>query len=107
VSNDMVMYQGDLKPDLRLVVTDQVAPGSPWLPVDLSAATSVVVRGRRSGSQTFEHSATGDADGVVVMEWQAGDTAETGTTQIDVRVIWPGNKPQTFRAVGNVVIRDA
>lgn len=105
--SDMVMFRGDLKPDLRLTVTDRPTPGADPVPVDFTNAVSMTVRGRRHSTLLFDRAASGNAAGEVTMQWEIGDTVETGPIQIDVRVIWPGNKPQTYRATGNVMIRDA
>lgn len=97
----MRMFRGDLKPDLELTLTD----GKPATPVDLTGATAIRVIGRKNSAVLFDRAPTelsGAAEGVVVMEWQPADTAETGRVYVEVEVTWPGGKPQTFRS-GSVV----
>lgn len=87
----MKVYRGDLLPDLVIGISD--GDGNA---VDLTAATSIHVIGVRDREVVFDRSASGDAQGNVTMEWQAADTDQTGTIHLQVRVIWAGDKPQTF-----------
>ena len=94
----MKMYRGDLKPDLTITCTDDEAP------VNLTTATAIRVIGVRNGTVVFDRAGTGTAEGVVTMAWQAEDTATAGHIQVEAEVMWPGNKPQTFRPAGVVEI---
>lgn len=100
------MKRGDLKPDLTITCTSD---GSS---VDLTTAASVQVVIRKVGDAAalFTRTATGDANGVVTMTWQAGDTDTVGQYATEVLVTWPGSRPQrfpgdsylTFRIVDNL-----
>lgn len=46
------------------------------------------------------------ATSVVAMQWEAGDTATIGRIDVEVEVMWPGNKPQTFRPATGVTIAE-
>jgi hypothetical protein len=96
----MRMYTGDLKPDLEITLSD------PDVPVDISSAAAVRIIGRREGAIVFDRPPTttdiGGGTSTVTMAWQVGDTDEIGRIQIEVEVMWPGNKPQTFRADSGV-----
>lgn len=95
----MKMYRGDLKPDLVITLMDGDAP------IDLSAATSVSVVGVRDGASLFDRAATSATSaGVVTMAWQAADTNTAGAIEIEVEVVWPGGKTQTFRPRSMVTI---
>lgn len=88
----VTMFRGDLKPDLRIALTDGGTA------VDLTTATAVKVIGQLDGSPLFSRAAdSATADGVVTMSWQSADTATTGQIAVEVEVTWPGSKPQTFR----------
>lgn len=89
----MMMYRGDLKPDLSITLTDA------GLPQPLTDALSAKVTAVQGGSTLFSRPATiSDTDmGLVVMEWLPGDTDQVGVVKVEVEVMWPGNKPQTFR----------
>lgn len=93
----MRMYRGDLKPDLTITCSDDGQP------VDLTTAVGVRVIGVRGSIVAFDRTVTGGADGVVTMEWQAEDTATPGRLLVEVEVMWPGSKPQTFRPASNAV----
>jgi hypothetical protein len=96
----MKMYTGDLKPDLRITLSD------PDTGFDASAATSVLIVGKRKGVQVFSRApisivVTGTGVGTeseLTMEWQAGDTSVAGTIWIEIELVWPGNVPQTVKA---------
>lgn len=92
------MYTGDLKPDLEVTCTADTA-------VDLTAASSVRIIGKRDDTIVFDDTPTLTVDGdttVAKRLWEAGDTAVAGCIQIEVEATWPGNKKQTFRADGGV-----
>ncbi len=86
----MKIHRGDLLPDLVLGITDDGEP------VDFTVASSIHVIGIRNRVVIFNRAAVGDAAGNVTMAWQPTDTASTGQIRLQVRVVWPGNKPQTF-----------
>lgn len=95
----MRMFRGDLKPDLSITCYDGADP------VNLSTASTVKVIGVRDGVALFNRAATSaGADGVVTMEWQAGDTSTVGQIAVEVEVTWPGGKPQTFRPAESVKV---
>jgi hypothetical protein len=88
------MLQGSLEPALVVTLTDGAGD-----PVPLSEATSIHVRGELQSEQAFLRDVGSASDnGVVTMNWEAGDTDEAGRLWIDVRVVWTGNRPQWFRA---------
>jgi hypothetical protein len=43
--------------------------------------------------------------GWITMGWTDGDTDQVGDISIEVEVIWPGTKPQTWPSKGVVVVR--
>lgn len=103
--------RGDRRPYLRysLTVTD---PGDPTatIPANLTDATAVRFIIKKLGEAaivddpgTFIDRATG----VVQYAWQAGDTAASGTYNVEIEVDWAGEK-QTFPTTGyeTVVIFD-
>lgn len=97
------MYTGDLKPDLVVTLSN------PDSPVDVSSASSVRMIGRRGDHIVFDRppddtDIIGD-ESILTMFWVDGDTDTIGRIQIEVEAIWPGLKPQTFRADGGVDIR--
>lgn len=89
---------GDLKPDLIVDLYDD-ATGQP---VDLSTASAITVRCWRNNILLFERDAApamspeDRAGGIVRTLWQAGDTSEEADLYLEVEVVWPGSKPQTF-----------
>jgi hypothetical protein len=90
----MNIKQGDLAPSLSVTCTSDGGV------VDLTAATSVQVVARREGAATalFTRNATGTANGVVTMDWQAGDTDTVGRINVEILVTWVGGVPQRFPA---------
>lgn len=96
IDEDDVFFikQGDLEPPLDLLVSGSSG--------DLSGVSSWTVVGSRNGDVVFEDT---DADftagatpmsGVVHHAWEAGETDELGSMDVEARAIWPGNRPQTF-----------
>lgn len=88
---------GDLEPALEVQLLDGTTP------VDLTNALSVefTMRERTNPSVIRARGTMSVADqrlrpGVVRYAWQAGDTARVGTYAAEVRVTWPGDRPQTF-----------
>lgn len=97
----MNMFTGDLEPDLQIILSART-------PVDATTATSVKIVGRRDGTIIFDRAATsvtavGDTS-VVTMAWVAGDTDTPGRITIEVEVVWPGARPQTFQPQGGVQV---
>lgn len=90
--------RGDLKPDLTLDLTGDGEP------VDLTVASAIRVIGKRNGVVLFDRPGTGDEFGTVVLPLIAGDTSLPGTTTVEAEVMWPGNKPQTFRSKNAMVV---
>jgi hypothetical protein len=96
-------YQHDLKPDLTVQIERETAPKSGvFLPVPLDDAVALNVIGVRDGAVVLERdalptSAAGLSTGLVTMPWEAGDTDVVGLLRVEVEVVWPGNKPETFR----------
>lgn len=90
----------DLAPPLRATITDA------GVPVDLTPATGIKVIGSQNGAVLFSRSATGTSQGVVVMQWQAGDTATPGLINVEIEVTWPGSPPtpQTFPPSGTLTV---
>ena len=88
----MEMNAGDLLPDLIADLAD--ADG----PVNLTSATKIEVVGYRDGVEVLRRTVTGDAQGKVVMPWQAGDTG-VGTLGVKWEVT-SGGKVQTFPPAG-------
>jgi hypothetical protein len=89
----MKVYTGDLLPDLTITCLDGDTG------VDLTTADDVLVVAAQNGVQLFNRSVVGGVDGVVTVPWQSGDTDTAGSIFVEVRVIWSGGKPQTFRPV--------
>lgn len=88
--------RGDTLPPLTITLTDDGA-------VDLTAAQSIRVIGTRAGVEVFDRTATGDAAGVVVMDFQTGDTDTVGRILVEVEVTWDDGvqtfPPDTYLAV--------
>lgn len=101
----MRIKRGDLLPALTATLTDTIA--GVVTPVNLTTATSIRVIGRRESATVnlFDRAVTGGADGKVTMAWQAGDTSVSGRIYIEVEVMWPGSKPQTFPPSSQLVVR--
>jgi len=97
ILRNLEMYRHDLKPDLVLDIEDN------GVPVNFTSAVSVRAIGKKNGLVVVDRPAVGDL-GTVTMEWQTGDTATPGTLTFEVEAIWPGAKPQTFRAGNKVVV---
>lgn len=92
----MKMYTGDLLPVLEITLSADD-------PVDLTLADSILIIGRLNNKQTplfsrapSTQNVVGDTT-VLTMNWQVGDTVKAGEIKLEVEVLWPGDKPQTFR----------
>lgn len=96
---DSEMRRGDLMPPLFIDVTDSD------LPVDFSTASAVRVIGAQNGVKIIDRPATEIGLGWVRMDWQTADTDIPGTIIFEVEAMWPGAKPQTFRADNAVRVK--
>jgi hypothetical protein len=94
---------GDLEPALTGTVLDGTTP------VDLTTATAVMAHIRRSDGTTVSRAVTlGDqttSPGAWTMAWVTGDLAEAGGYSVEIEVMWPGARPQTFGGAGFQVAR--
>lgn len=90
-----VLYRGDTAPDLEVTVVGTVngARG----PVPFHQAQSIRAIGRKDGLPLFDRQVTGNSSGVIVMPWEAGDTATTGLIEGELEVTWSPGRIQTFR----------
>ena len=84
----------DLEPPLTGVISNGA------LPVDLSAASAVVVNIRRADNTYITNDAVkGDQEtspGSWSMPWFPDDLNVSGPYAVEVEVMWPGDRPQTF-----------
>lgn len=97
----MKMYQHDLRPDLHIALLNA------GVPIDLTVGVdSIKVIGvyATDGTTAFSRTATGNAQGVVSMEWEDGDTDTLGRLLLEVEVTWADTKKQTFRPTRSVQI---
>lgn len=92
------IFRNDLKPDLQMRIARA------GVPVNLILAEKVTFIGvfRPQGGDAdeplFERDATTvDGVGLATMEWELGDTAREGIIKVEVEVVHPGGKPETFR----------
>ncbi len=88
------MKKGDTLPAL----TDTLLVGG--LPVDLTGATVSLVMTHMQGLETVEAEALTPApttSGVVLYDWEDGDTATSGMYRVEWRVEFPGGAIQTFQ----------
>lgn len=99
MSDVISLKRGDLEPPLEILCTDDEVP------VDLSLAASIRVIGARSGIKVIDQSASGSSAGVVLYNWQAGDTDLEGVIDLEVEVTWAGNRKQTFPANSYLSVR--
>lgn len=89
-------FTGDLEPPLLIELS------APDAAVDISTATAVRVIGRDATRNIIFDRPPTDVDVVgdtslVTMNLQTGDTDARGLVQVEVEVMWPGARPQTFR----------
>ena len=95
-NEDEVFYikQGDLEPPLEIEVGGVSG--------NLTQVTDWIVVGSREGVEVFSDSAAAFTPGAttnvgtVKHIWVAGQTDVQGDMDIEVRAIWPGDRPQTF-----------
>ena len=93
-----VWKAGDTAPALRIELTD----GDP--PVAVALTTATEIRLRTSGAVTLDRVVTGDANGLITYQWQAGDTDQAGTVRAEVRVTAADGRKQTFPPDGYLTI---
>jgi hypothetical protein len=93
---------GDTAEDLVIPLTEN------GIPLNITAATSVTVRGARRGGLVpiiNDTNPTRDnANGVVTHVWQALEVAVPGRLWVDVIVTWPTKGPQTFPPLGYLAV---
>lgn len=104
----MRIKAGDLTPPLVVDLTDTDETTNPptTTPVDLTPATAVHVKATQGGVVLFDDAAPArdNAAGVVTHQWAAGETDIPGRMFVEVRVTWPGGKPQTFPDKGELTV---
>lgn len=94
----LTLKAGDTAPALRITLMD----GD--LPIDLSSATSILLRCKADRGQLIERTVVGNASGEITYTWLAEDTATAGTLKVEVVVTWPAGKVQTFPADGHLIV---
>lgn len=105
----MKMFTGDLKPDLRLVLSSQLDGINVGDALDVKIvakdeSTDEVLFSRTPSSQSVEGTGS-EAVSTLTMEWQPSDTAKPRVMLIEVEITWPPDKVQTLLAVQNVTVR--
>ena len=98
--------QGDLLPTLDAIIRD--ADG---VAIPLTTAVSVTFWMRRRGDletvpkvDDAAGSFVDAAAGHVRYAWLLGDTDAPGTYDAEFRVVWPGDRPQTFPSNGHFAV---
>lgn len=91
-----VIRRGSLRPGLQVTLTARDEDTGVIGPVDLTTASSITAIGVQNGQAIIGRSVTGDANGVVNMSWETGDTDAVGYIHFRFRVVWPNGEPQTF-----------
>lgn len=97
MGDSMFVRQGDLEPPIQITCEDK------GVPIDLTTATSVQIRGRIKGSSTYQIDRVADSagsDGVAQVALIPSDTATVGTIEVVAVVTWAGSRPQTFPPTG-------
>lgn len=95
----LVLKRGDRLPSLTATLTDA------GVPVDLTTVQAIRAVGVRRGVTIFDKAVTGDENGVVVVDFDEGDTDQLGYIKVEFVVTWPNGKPQTFPPDGEVRVR--
>lgn len=103
MSVHMDRKRGDLAPPFIVDLTSNDEP------VDLSTATAIKVIGWRDNVLLFSRSVSVPTGaeataGTVTMAWQPTDVDTWADLYVEVEVMWPGSKPQTFPDDGYFVI---
>ena len=95
----MDIFRHDLEPPLQVDLTRQDPETEEWVPVDLSDASSVrvIFTGVLAKAATVSLTDEQKAAGLVEYAWVQGDTEAVGSIKVEVEVMWPGNRPQTFQ----------
>jgi hypothetical protein len=107
----ITFYQHDLKPDMTMLCERETSRGSGVfvaVPLEDPGGDPLtegirVIGIRQDNTKVFERRVdeAGYQEGLKVgrvrMEWEPGDTAEIGLLRVEVEVMWPGGKPETFR----------
>lgn len=100
------MKSNDLEPDLVLVPED--ADGI----ADLNGVVSWRIIGKFRGQiivdaapDTIVVDPTNHSKATLTRAWQAGETDVIGEALFEAEALWPGNRAQTFPAVGYVKVR--
>lgn len=83
------LKRGDTAPPFQATITDDG-------PVDFTTATAIKVIGLRDRTPVFARAATGNAEGVVTMPWQQGDTAIAGLVRVEIEATWPDGSITTY-----------
>lgn len=101
-----VTKQGDLLPRLDVTLLDDGAP------VDLTSATEVrfIARSNNAAIKINQPMTVLDQAvnrGRCYYQWVGTDTDTVGYYRGEVRVIWPGARPQTFPATGYFAVKIA
>lgn len=105
MSTTLVIKQNDLLPRLAFTLYDVDVP------VDLTLATevSLVIRGldgiKVQAPVTLADQSVLETRGMGHYDWVAGDTDTVGIYKAEVRVVWPGDLPQTFPAGGYFTVK--
>lgn len=98
------MKRHDTAPALTIHLTDNGTP------VDLTTATGIKVLGSHDTDLNvhFARVVTGDVNGLVMMNWQASDTAVPGLLNIEVEVTNADNTVQSYPGSGylRVIVED-
>lgn len=104
----MLIYQGNLKPELVVTLTDYDEINEVDVPLALETATNVEVIGRIAGEIVVDHDLSDGVTvtnaGLVTMEWAVGDTADLGVMTIEVLITWPDG-PQSVMLDETVEVR--
>lgn len=90
------MIRGDTIPDLQATLTGEV--GGVVTAAPLNTAQSILAIANQRGTVLFSRAVTGNASGVINMQWQTGDTLLTGPIFVDFQVTWTSGRIETFRS---------
>ena len=89
----MLIYQGNIKPELVVTLTQRDEDDLADVPLPLDTATNVEVIGRIDGEIVVDHDladgVTVNASGEITMEWAPTDTDQLGVMVLEVLITWP------------------
>jgi len=103
VNQETWMKPGDTEPALAITCTD--GPGGAVVNLSTATAINIVFEQPRPGGVITRAAALpGDPNGVVVLDWQEGDTAYLGDMPLVVKVTWPGGGVQTFPVKNTITV---